>query len=295
MKIHQNICKFLWMNLLIACTCSVGHAQLLWKVSGNKLKNPSYLLGTHHFMPLSLCDTLSGFDKAFSSSKQFYGEISFADSANTKAFDNIPKMELLPKNQSLADFYTPEEYEEILQYTESIIGYRPRLITFTPGAFYLFLTITFPETQSSSKTEYIDDGLQRRALADGKAVGGLESVELGANLLWGGDMKKDAAKLLETVRDPANSKDSLASARLLLDKAYSNQNLDLLYDMVKQGLDEDEYQDFVSKRNLSWLPIMEEAMKKCCTFFAVGGGHLPGEEGLITLLRKQGYTVEPVK
>lgn len=295
MKIHQNISKFLLVVLLIGGTGSVGHAQLLWKVSGNKLKYPSYLLGTHHFMPLSLCDTLNGFEKAFRSSKQFYGEVSFVDSASRETFNSIPKMELLPKDQSLADFYTPEEYEEILQYTESIIGYRPGLITFTPGAFYCFLTIIFPETQSGSKTESIDDGLQRRALADGKAVGGLESVELGANLLWGGDMKKDAAKLLETVRDPANSKDSLASARLLLDKAYSNQNLDLLYDMVKQGLDEDEYQDFVSKRNLSWLPIMEEAMKKCCTFFAVGGGHLPGEEGLITLLRKQGYTVEPVK
>lgn len=28
---------------------------------------------------------------------------------------------------------------------------------------------------------------------------------------------------------------------------------------------------------------------------AVGAGHLPGEKGLISLLRQKGYTVEPVE
>ena len=32
---------------------------------------------------------------------------------------------------------------------------------------------------------------------------------------------------------------------------------------------------------------------KSC-FIAVGAGHLAGENGLINLLKKQGYTVEPI-
>ena len=31
------------------------------------------------------------------------------------------------------------------------------------------------------------------------------------------------------------------------------------------------------------------------TFFAVGAGHLTGEDGLLQLLRKKGYTVQPVQ
>jgi uncharacterized protein YbaP (TraB family) len=40
---------------------------------------------------------------------------------------------------------------------------------------------------------------------------------------------------------------------------------------------------------------MEEAMKAQPAFFAVGAGHLAGDKGVINLLRKQGYTVTPVK
>nr|WP_152378338.1 TraB/GumN family protein [Flavobacterium haoranii] len=40
---------------------------------------------------------------------------------------------------------------------------------------------------------------------------------------------------------------------------------------------------------------MEKAMKDKPTFFGVGAAHLAGEEGVIKLLRKQGYKVEPVK
>jgi uncharacterized protein YbaP (TraB family) len=36
-------------------------------------------------------------------------------------------------------------------------------------------------------------------------------------------------------------------------------------------------------------------MKKESEFVAVGAGHLVGEEGLISLLKKQGYTVEPLE
>lgn len=36
-------------------------------------------------------------------------------------------------------------------------------------------------------------------------------------------------------------------------------------------------------------------MKEKSTFFGVGAAHLADEEGVIKLLRKQGYKVEPVK
>jgi uncharacterized protein YbaP (TraB family) len=49
-----------------------------------------------------------------------------------------------------------------------------------------------------------------------------------------------------------------------------------------------------TERNESWVPGMKRLMQKESCFFAVGAGHLAGESGLITLLRKEGYRVEPV-
>ena len=48
-------------------------------------------------------------------------------------------------------------------------------------------------------------------------------------------------------------------------------------------------------RNENWVAKMPDMMKDKSTFFAVGAAHLLGEQGVIKLLRKSGYTVRPVK
>lgn len=57
----------------------------------------------------------------------------------------------------------------------------------------------------------------------------------------------------------------------------------------------DYEEDLLLKRNRNWIPVIEKAMKEKSTFFGVGAAHLADEEGVIKLLRKQGYKVEPVK
>ena len=57
-----------------------------------------------------------------------------------------------------------------------------------------------------------------------------------------------------------------------------------------------ENQDvLLNNRNKNWIPIIIKTIKDKPTFFGVGAGHLAGEEGVIKLLRKQGYKVEAVK
>jgi uncharacterized protein YbaP (TraB family) len=56
------------------------------------------------------------------------------------------------------------------------------------------------------------------------------------------------------------------------------------------------YEDLLLiNRNKNWIPVMEKAMSTQATFFAVGAGHLPGKDGIISLLRNAGYTVNPVE
>ena len=47
-------------------------------------------------------------------------------------------------------------------------------------------------------------------------------------------------------------------------------------------------------RNVNWVASMPAIMSEKSTLFVVGAGHLPGERGVIELLRKEGYTVEAV-
>ena len=48
-------------------------------------------------------------------------------------------------------------------------------------------------------------------------------------------------------------------------------------------------------RNADWAKRLPAIMREKSTFLAVGAAHLPGERGLLQLLRAAGYTVEPVK
>ena len=85
---------------------------------------------------------------------------------------------------------------------------------------------------------------------------------------------------------------------------YKNGELDSLYKSVEKSTYlpadiADDYQkkglyNMVAGRNRKWIPVIESNIQDCPCLIAVGAGHLPGEEGLINLLREEGYTLKPV-
>jgi uncharacterized protein YbaP (TraB family) len=78
--------------------------------------------------------------------------------------------------------------------------------------------------------------------------------------------------------------------------AYKMQDLPLLNNIIQQSRTEGGNMDaFLDNRNKKWIERMEERMEQKPVFFAVGAGHLLGENGLIQLLRNNGYMVVPVK
>ncbi len=60
--------------IIFICVAFSANAQLLWKVSGNGLTQPSYIIGTHHLAPFSIMDSIAGLQKAMNETQQVYGE-----------------------------------------------------------------------------------------------------------------------------------------------------------------------------------------------------------------------------
>lgn len=50
----------------------------------------------------------------------------------------------------------------------------------------------------------------------------------------------------------------------------------------------------VTDRNRAWMPILMQYLDEGHTVVNVGAAHLPGPEGLISMLRGRGYKVEPI-
>ena len=106
-------------------------------------------------------------------------------------------------------------------------------------------------------------------------------------------VERQAEILVKTIR---NTKD-IISENARLDSLYVSGNLDALYDMLIETEDMTEAEKFlfVDERNIAWLSKIEEYIKQEPCFIAVGALHLPGNDGLINLLRKAGYKVKAVK
>lgn len=54
------------------------------------------------------------------------------------------------------------------------------------------------------------------------------------------------------------------------------------------------HQQLLIERNRNWLPKLERQLAKESSLVAVGAGHLFGDDGLVNLLKNQGYQVIPV-
>ena len=102
------------------------------------------------------------------------------------------------------------------------------------------------------------------------------------------------------VAQPANienadkNKDSKEMKEML--QAYNEQDLAKLEAMLlKTDAGISSFTDILLyNRNRTWVQKLKELMKNKALVIAVGAGHLPGDQGVIQLLRKEGYKVDPV-
>jgi len=68
--------------------------------------------------------------------------------------------------------------------------------------------------------------------------------------------------------------------------------LDALLNTEMRQTSPELYERIIVQRNRNWVPLVEEIVAgEGVAFVAVGSGHMPGENGLIALLRDAGHDV----
>ena len=78
-------------------------------------------------------------------------------------------------------------------------------------------------------------------------------------------------------------------------EAYKQQDLTALYKMMSESPEiKGHEKELLIDRNTDWVKQLPDMMKEQSSFVAVGAAHLPGENGVLNLLKKAGYKVEAV-
>jgi len=150
------------------------------------------------------------------------------------------------------------------------------------------------ESKKEGNSQPMDMWIQTKAKETNKPVFALETMKDQADLLFNSSsLERQIEMLLQYIR---MEKKSIDAETEKLEKCYSEQNLTCLVDLMQSS----DYSDIeknllLRDRNIRWIPQLKETMMKQSNFVAVGALHLAGDQGLISLLQKEGYTVKPVR
>lgn len=284
------------LSLLVLAAVPAS-AQVLYKVEGQGLENPSYIFGTHHLAPISVIEKFGASDP-FNSATQIVGEIDMTQDQMALAMAMQPHM-MAPADSTLSKVISAEDLEAInpefkkwapmpgmeLQMLEPM---KPMVVTSMVAA-----GMARESMPGSNPEEQLDSWFQIQGKKDGKKIIPLETAEQQATLLFDSTpIAYQAEALVELLKDPEKAK---KSTRDLTD-AYLAQDLDKMLELSEA---DDEHPEFMvallDKRNANWLTTLPDIFKQGSTFVAVGSLHLAGDKGIIEGLRKLGYKVTPVK
>ena len=274
---------------------STTQGQLLWKITGKGLKNPSYLFGTHHLIPIQFLDSVPGLYPAFNSTKMVVSEVVLN---NLDATPAIRKAALLPDTITIRGLLNQAEYEFVNQELTNTL----RMSLDNLNKMHPSLISKLYELELYKKYEHFDENTQSDtyfqlvAAKKGIPIAGLETVEQQVKLLFPENIKKETQLLVASIRN----KEMLIQEMREMNQLYREGNLDALEVLANQSnkqwnVSEEENKKLIDDRNINWVKQLPDLIKNNSCFVAVGALHLPGNKGLIKLLKNEGYKVIPVK
>lgn len=276
---------------------SSAEAQLLWKISGNGLEKPSYIFGTHHMAPVSVLDSVPGFKEALASVDKVYGEMVMADAMSPESQQMMMMAAIAPQDSTLTAVLSPAAIDSLNNILAKYLGPQMTAAALNPMKPAMVSTLlAAAQTQSAfpqyNAAQQLDGEIQSRAAAIGKEVGGLETIADQCQALFGGSILAQANDLMQAVR---NDKIAIDVVKQLAG-AYLAGDLQAMLDIMENpatGFNDEQADRMLNRRNADWMRVLAGMLPAMSILIAVGAGHLPGDKGLISLLRREGYTVEP--
>lgn len=253
--------------------------SLLWEISGNGISSPSYLYGTIHMMCEEDFRIKDKVKSAFENSARLALEIDFDDPSEL-----IYMQQMATSAEPLSKSLSAEAYRDLDEFLKLKLGVGASKFENT-GLTTIISTVMLKNLNCSPKMfelEFMTLAAQR----DMELIG-LEKVEdqdIAFKQSYNNEQFIDQLKFYDT------------RFFEVLTKVYNDEDLTELYSTLtnKKIMDAKAQLLMLDNRNRNWVKEMPALMDEQAVFFAVGAAHLPGNNGIINLLRESGYTVKPI-
>ena len=276
------------LMLLLVTFSSVlfGQNSLLWEISGNGMKDTSYLYGTIHFPNKKYFYVNPKVHDI--KSKVDVGVFEIILSQDSLAF--ISYALIAKEGERLSDICSEKEKVEVFEYLQDNLGMEKLIANnFKPIALTTSILQTFMPADTIGA---VDELFQVDFKRLGKPVISLESIAFQSKLLTGMPIDEQKKELLDLI----HNQDSLVQSIHELDSVYMAQDLK----GISVLLDDLKAEEYFSKellndaRNLKMMDKIPSIINSQSALICVGAAHLGGEMGLLNLLKKRGYAVKPI-
>ncbi|HSN61956.1 MAG TPA: TraB/GumN family protein, partial [Ferruginibacter sp.] len=294
MMCYKRILPFLF---LLPFTClqaqllpaSKKYQGLLWEITGNGMTKPSYVFGTMH-----VSNKL-----AFHLSDSFYYALKQVDAVALELNPDLwqaQMVRLARLNDNYTEFIQSAGNDYITENSFRINNYENTLkaaLSTEPPVVNSLLYRSYKTRDDFEEDTFLDLYIFQAGRKLGKSAAGVE------------DYYESEKLVMEAYRDMANEKkkkevdldgESMGSILQKIQQAYRYGDLDLMDSLDNLMEKSPAFREkFLYKRNEIQADAIDSIIKNKALFAGVGAAHLPGDRGVIELLRKKGYRLRAVK
>lgn len=275
--------------------------SVFWKIEKPGIA-PSYLLGTMHVTDPRVLKMPPGADEAL-----FEADTVVVES--DEILDEKKGMASIFANPDLTMFTDGRSLETLLSKDDVALlkdDLARRGIPLSAVSrmkpWMLMSAISLPSCErarAADKTAFLDKQIALNAASEGIPVKGLETFAEQLSTMAAIPIEFHMKSLIETIKLGKKMDDVFET----MTELYLSGNVGLTIPLLKRaapdGADEAGYADFeelvVRQRNHHMAERVAPILAEGGAFVAVGALHLPDKEGLVELIRQQGYTVTPAR
>ena len=268
--------------LLLSIFLQAQNKSLFWEISGNGLAKSSYLYGTMH-----VNDKVS-FHLSDSFFKNLLGSDIVANESNPETWTDLNN---LMKNDNNYNLYT-KFYTEFYLFPTTKENIKTIFNNDSARFFKSMLSGVEGEQADFQENTVLDMFIFQTGKKYKKRIVGLENA------------KESILSILQIADEDAKPKDENKAALMkilknrnpteALKEYYREKDIVMLDSIYKLMFSKKAHDALIVNRNKIMTNSIDSIAKTGSLFSAVGAAHLAGNEGMIELLRRKGYTVKPI-
>lgn len=271
---------------------------LLWQVDKPGYAT-SYVFGTFHVRDFKVRNAPPAVTQALLQADQAAFEISEDDAKRAKEEKLYARAVLLPRAQTLETLLDAASYDRLVDIADDVLEDGPKLGETHINRFKPWFVMevlgsgTDGPRVANVLARTLDDTLEEIAREADKTVIGLETPEEHIAVFNDMTMDDQLGLMMDWLATYNKGESYWTSRRLYLEGDTA-----MFYALWQQelgrldpGLAARYAERLMDGRNHIMVERMLPLMRKASTFVAVGCLHLPGEQGILTLLAQEGFTV----